>query len=132
MKLKILLLLLIIPVSLHCHKDRIERPVRYQFIFANNDSVNIDNSKSIGLKKISKEILTNKRYIKNVSVWFKTGEILTFEYKDLELKNMSLKYQTKTLEIPKNNGERSIILVKEAVSCFWMALNPGAIAFIKG
>jgi hypothetical protein len=46
------------------HKDRIERPKSYQFVFQNNDTIRLDNPSDSLLKVYNNDIVTGKKKLK--------------------------------------------------------------------
>jgi hypothetical protein len=59
------------------HKDRIERPIMYQFIFQNQDTIKLSNPSDSLLKSYNDEIVNGKRKLKSAELLFATGERMT-------------------------------------------------------
>ena len=61
------------------HKDRIERPTTYQFVFQNQDTIKLNRPSDSLLKAYSDDIVNGKRKLLSAELLFATGETLTFK-----------------------------------------------------
>jgi hypothetical protein len=61
------------------HKDRIERPTTYQFVFQNQDTIKLSNPSNSLLKSYSDSIVNGKRKLQSAKLSFATGETLTLK-----------------------------------------------------
>lgn len=60
------------------HKDRIERPSMYRFVFQNQDTIIFSTHSDSLLKSYSDDMVNGKRTLQSANLFFSTGEIITF------------------------------------------------------
>lgn len=61
------------------HKDRIEKPKTYRFVFLDHETITLDNPSDSILTSYSNDIVNRKRKLVRAELFFKTGETLFFE-----------------------------------------------------
>lgn len=116
------LFLIFLFINLHvlnAHKDRIEFPKSYIFIFKDNKSVNVNNSKDTLLKVYSKDILNKKQKIKMCEIYFSKGEKLILESNGKIWFQISIKIGNKNLFVPINILKKIPKINLETISLLW-------------
>lgn len=82
------------------HKDRIERPKTYQFIFQDKDTVKLDNPSDATLKIYNDDIVNGNRKLMNVQLLFATGETISMKNNGTEWTEMNITNGKKVISIP--------------------------------
>ncbi len=65
--------------SSFAHKDRIEKPKTYRFVFLDQETITLDNPNDSILSIYSNDIVNRKRKLVRAELFFKTGETLSFD-----------------------------------------------------
>ena len=82
------------------HKDRIERPNAYQFVFQNQDTIRLENPSDSVLKAYSQDIINSKRKLVSAKLLFATGETMTFKYDGKKWTEIKITDGKKVINIP--------------------------------
>jgi len=82
------------------HKDRIERPTTYQFVFQNQDTIKLSNPSDSLLKSYSDDIVSGKRKLQSAKLLFATGEIMTFKNNGTNWTEIIIADDNKVITIP--------------------------------
>jgi uncharacterized protein YccT (UPF0319 family) len=104
-KMKITTFLLSFYLVFNCsiafaHKDRIERPKTYQFIFHDKDTIKLNNPSEAILKKYNEDIISGKRKLLNVLLLFATGEVINMKNNGKEWTEMNISNGTIAIDVP--------------------------------
>ena len=103
----------------HAHKNRIERPQKYRFIFQTKDTVYIRSSRDSLLKVCSNDIINRKRQLIEAQLTFNTGEILTFSFDDTTCKTIRIARKKKALFVPESTTQKISEIHFQSVALLW-------------
>jgi hypothetical protein len=101
------------------HKDRIERPKTYQFIFQNKDTIRLDNPNDSILKAYSDDIVYGKRKLVNAELFFATGETMTFKNDGKKWTEMIITDGKKVISIPDTTIEKISEIHFATIALLW-------------
>lgn len=114
-----LIFLFINLLVLNAHKDRIEFPKSYIFIFKDNKSLKVTNSKDPMLKVYSKDILNKNQKIKMYEIYFSSGEKLTLESNGKKWTQIYITHNNKKLVIPNYILKKIPKINFETIALLW-------------
>jgi len=101
------------------HKDRIERPTTFRFVFQNQDVITLDNPSDSVLKVYSSEIVSGKRKLETVELLFSTGETLIFKNNGKKWTEINILYGKKIVSIPNTTIEKISEIHLATVALLW-------------
>ncbi len=117
------LLLTIIFISIysnsHAHKDRIERPNTYRFIFENNDTVIFRDPKDPLINVYSEDIVKGKRHLVEAQLTFETGEILTLSHNGTSWSAIRIAHNNKVVYVPKMILQKIAEIHLQSIALLW-------------
>lgn len=109
---------LIISVAF-AHKDRIERPKSYQFVFQNNDTIRLDNPNDSILQVYSNDIVTGKKKLKSAELFFATGETMTLKNDGKKWTEIKISDGKKEISIPDNTIDKIPEIHIATIALLW-------------
>lgn len=118
-ELIILTILIFATSNVFAHKDRIERPTRIQFVFDNQDTVNLTDKDDSEIKSYSQEIVDGKRKLTMAQLTFDTGETATFEYENSRLSRIKIASDKKNTTVPKETIEKIKEIHFQTIVLLW-------------
>ena len=101
------------------HKDRIERPTTYLFVFQNQDTIKLSNPSDSLLKSYSDDIVTGKRKLKSVELLFATGERMTFTNDGKNWMEIKIADSKKVITIPDTTIKKISEIHFATVALLW-------------
>jgi len=101
------------------HKDRIERPIAYQFVFQNQDTINLSNPSDFLLKSYSDDIVNGKRKLQSAKLLFATGETVTFKNDGKNWTDIKIAYDKKVITIPDTTIKKISEIHFATVALLW-------------
>lgn len=100
-KIILTIILILTYVGIYAHKDRIEKPQSFKFIFENNEVVKL-NSSDLQLKIICNDIVSRKRKLIEAQLTYTSGEIITAKYDGQNWTSIKISNRSENIYIPKN------------------------------
>lgn len=119
---KILILftaLILLMTNAYAHKDRIERPIKYRFVFANQDTLFLVDTNQILLNSINTEIINGKRKLDEIQLTFKTGELINIKYIDSKLTSIKINDSKKIAIVPKETVDKIETIHFLTIALLW-------------
>ena len=101
------------------HKDRIERPISYQFVFQNQDTIKLSNPSDSVLKSFSDDIVNGKKKLQSAELLFATGETLTFKNNGNNWTEIKIAYGKKVIIIPDTTIKKISEIHLATVALLW-------------
>ena len=101
------------------HKDRIERPKPYQFVFQNQDTINLSNPSDSLLKSYSDDIVNGKRKLQSAKLLFATGETMTFKNDGKNWTEIKIADGKKVITIPDTTIKKILEIHFATVALLW-------------
>ncbi len=101
------------------HKDRIERPKNYQFVFQNQDTIKLSNPSDSLLKSYSDDIVNGKRQLKSAELLFSTSEKMTFTNDGKNWTEITIADGKKMISIPDTTIIKISEIHFETVALLW-------------
>jgi hypothetical protein len=102
-------------MSAFTHKDRIERPISFKFIFNNGEIINVDKSNIILLDSV----VNYKENLAEAQLTFKTGEVLTFKKKYSNWSIIKIVDKNAECIVPKEVIEKIPVIHFQTVALLW-------------
>lgn len=112
--------------NLYAHKDRIERPIHFKFIFENQETLIFKNTDKLSLDSISKKIITGEKKIVLAILSFKTGEKMEFKYVESKLDHIKIIDNKKKLIVPKLTINKLQEIHFSSIALLWDGRNKKA------
>ena len=100
------------------HKDRIERPMSYLFIFQDNDTIILDHNDSL-LKSYSDDIVNGKSDLVQAELVFETGEKIIFKKTGIQWTEINISNKNKFISIPDTTTEKISAIHFATVALVW-------------
>ena len=101
------------------HKDRIERPTTYQFVFQNKDTIKLSNPSDSLLKSFSDHIVNGKRKLQSAELFFATGETMTFKNDGKKWTDIKITDGKKVISIPDTTIEKISEIHFASIALLW-------------
>jgi hypothetical protein len=108
------------------HRDRIERPITYRFVFQNQNLIVLSNPSDSVLKVYSNDIENGKRKLISAELLFSTGEILTFKNDGAKWTEISISYDKKVINIPNRIIEKISEIHFMTIALLWDGIDKNA------
>jgi hypothetical protein len=115
----ILTVMILLVETTFLHQDRIERPANIQFVFENQDPINLNTKDSSLVKLYCKEILKGKKRLRECLLSFETGETVLFQYMNSLLAKIKLTDGKKELHIQKEVVNKIKEIHYQTVALLW-------------
>lgn len=103
----------------YAHKDRIEKPKIYRFIFQGNDTINLSNPNDSLLKVYCDQIINHKKYLIEVQLTFNTKEKLNFNYKNNKLETIRIFNKDVVFIVPKETINKISEINFQTLAFLW-------------
>lgn len=101
------------------HKDRIERPTTYQFVFQNQDTIKLSNPSDSLLKSYSNDIVNGKRKLQSAQLLFATGETMTFKNNGTNWTEINIADSKKVITIPDSTIKKISEIHFATIALLW-------------
>lgn len=111
--------MILLVTNLYAHKDRIERPVQFKFVFDNQDTLILNNTEKASLDSISAEIVNGKKNLTVAILSFETGEQIVYKYNDSKLDAIKIVDNKKILNVPKETVDKLQEIHFESIALLW-------------
>jgi hypothetical protein len=82
------------------HKDRIERPVQYTFLFKNKEKITLKTANGSLSQSVNDDILNGRKEVIEAELTFKTGEKLYFKRNGAKWTDIFIVYDKDTVKVP--------------------------------
>jgi uncharacterized protein YxeA len=105
--------------NIYAHKERIERPTEYIFIFQNNDTIIVKSQNDSLLQSINLDIVNHRRELKETKLRFETGDEIMFEYKNAKVTSIRIENDNTKIVVPKETIEKITEVHFLTVSLLW-------------
>ena len=105
--------------NIYAHKDRIERPIEYIFIFQNNDTFTIKSQNDSLLQSINLDIVNHKRELVETQLSFETGEKIIFKYENSKMTSIRIERDNTKIFVPKETIEKITEVHFLTISLLW-------------
>jgi hypothetical protein len=115
----ILSTLILLVTNLYAHKDRIERPIQFKFVFDNHDSLILNDTDKSSIDSLNQMILNGEKELANAIVSFETGEQIEFKYIDSKLDGITIVYNKKVLTVPKETINKLQEVHFQSIALLW-------------
>ncbi len=122
MKRKILIIfsvMILLVTNLYAHKDRIERPIQFKFIFDNQDTLLLNDSDKVSLDSISMDFVNGVKNLDVAIITFETGEQITFKYNDSIIDVIKIVDNKKVLTVPKGTVDKLQKIHFKSIALLW-------------
>ncbi|WP_337965811.1 hypothetical protein [uncultured Flavobacterium sp.] len=118
--IKSILVILILFTSgvIYAHKDRIEVPEKFVFILKSNDVIRFESLDS-KLKEFCNEIVSGKKEISEVQLYYKTGEIVTVQFDGKNWTSFKIAFKGKSLYVPQEKLKKIPEINFSTLNLFW-------------
>ncbi|MFH6936867.1 hypothetical protein [Flavobacterium sp. YO12] len=103
---------------IYAHKDRIEIPQKFVFILKSKDVVQFESIDS-KLEEFCKEIVTGKKEISEVQLYYKTGEIVTVRSEGKNWILFKITFKDKSLYVPEEKLKKIPEINFSTLNLFW-------------
>lgn len=103
---------------IYAHKDRVEIPQRFVFILSNKEVVRFGSADS-KLEEFCKEIVSGKKEISEVQLYYETGEIVTVQYDGKNWKLFKITFKGKSLYVPQDKLKKIPEIHFSTLNLFW-------------
>lgn len=116
------LLILLLGLSSHlsfAHKDRIEKPRIYLFIFHNQDTIKLNNPSDSLLTAFNDDILRGKKKLIQADLFFDTGERMTFHSNGTHWTSIKISDGKNQISIPDTVAKKIPEIQFSSVALLW-------------
>ncbi|MCP2024884.1 hypothetical protein L1276_000024 [Flavobacterium sp. HSC-32F16] len=103
---------------IYAHKDRVEIPQRFVFIMRSKEVVRFESTDS-KLEGFCEEIVSGKKEISEVQLYYKTGEIVTVQYDGKNWKLFKITFKGKSLYVPQDKLKKIPEIHFSTLYLFW-------------
>ena len=103
----------------YAHKDRIERPNTYRFIFESNDTITFRNPNDPLIDVYIKDMVKGKRHLVEAQLTFGTGEILTLSHDGTKWRAIRIAYKNDVAFVPKMIMEKIPEIHIQRIALLW-------------
>lgn len=101
------------------HKDRIERPTTYLFVFLNQDTIKLSNPSDSVLKVYSNDIVNGKRKLQSAGLLFATGETMTFKNDGKNWTEIKIADGKKVIPVPDTTIKKIMEIHFATIALLW-------------
>ena len=112
--------------SAFVHKDRIEKPKTYSFVFLEGEPITLDNPNDSILTTYSNDIVNRKRKLVRAELKFNTGEALSFECEGDRWTTVKISHGNREFIIPSETIAKIPEIHFATVALLWDGLDERA------
>lgn len=106
-------------LTVFAHKDRIERPTTFLFVFQNQDTFKLNNPSDSLLKSFSEDIVNGKRKLQSAELFFETGEKMTFKNNGTSWTEIKITDGKKVIAIPETTIKKISEIHFATIALLW-------------